>query len=386
MAEEDSDLERTEPASPRRLEEARSKGNVPRSRELGTFAVLMAGAIALMILGPRFANGLMALMQHWFTFTQATLQDPMLMWQGFIESSIAILFLISPLLIILIIAALAAPISIGGWMISPNALEPKFDRVNPLKGIARVISWTGIVEMVKAVLKSLVIGSLAFWVIWIKKDEILSLSKEEITGGIPHFLDLLGWSFIWFCATMLLIVAIDVPFQLWDYHRKLRMTKEEVRKEMRESEGDPYIKGRIRALQREAARKRMMAEVPKADVIVTNPTHYAVALIYKAELMSAPKVVAKGSYLLAQRIREIGEEHGIPILQAPPLARALYKHAELDQEIPSGLFAAVAEVLAYIYQLRSYNEGVGAAPEQPKDLPVPNELDFETEELATDTP
>ncbi len=293
MAEEDSDLERTEPASPRRLEEARSKGNVPRSRELGTFAVLMAGAISLVILGPQFANGLMALMQHWFTFTQATLQDPMLMWRGFIDSSIAILFLLSPLFLVLIIAALAAPISIGGWMISPNALAPNFGRVNPLKGIVRVISWTGIVEMVKAVLKSLVIGSLAFWVIWIKQDEILSLSKEEVTGGIPHFLDLLGWSFIWFCATMLLIVAIDVPFQLWDYHRKLRMTKEEVRKEMRESEGDPHIKGRIRALQREAARKRMMAEVPKADVIVTNPTHYAVALIYKAELMSAPKVVAK---------------------------------------------------------------------------------------------
>lgn len=380
MAEEDSDLERTEPASPRRLEEARSKGNVPRSRELGTFAILMTGAIALLILGPRFADGLAALMQHWFTFTQATLRDPMLMWRGFMESAIAMLVLMSPLLVVLVIAALAAPISIGGWMISPNALTPDFGRVNPLKGIARVISWAGIVEMTKAVLKSLVIGSLAFWVIWIKKDEILSLSKEAVTGGIPHIMHLLGWSFIWFCATMLLIVAMDVPFQLWDYHRKLRMTKEEVRKEMRESEGDPHIKGRIRALQREAARKRMMSEVPKADVIVTNPTHYAVALIYKAEQMSAPRVVAKGSYLLAQRIREIGEEHGIPILQAPPLARALYKHAELDQEIPSALFAAVAEVLAYIYQLRSYNEGLGLAPEQPKDLPVPKELDFETEE------
>lgn len=380
MAEEDSDLERTEPASPRRLEEARSKGNVPRSRELGTFAILMTGAIALMILGPKFANGLMALMQHWFTFSHDTLKDPMLMWRGFMESTIAMLILLSPLIVVLVIAALAAPISIGGWMISPNALQPNFGRLDPIKGLARVISWTGVVEMAKAVLKSLVIGGIAFWIIWGRKDEILNLAKEHVTGGIPHFMELTGWSFIWFCATMLLIVVIDVPFQLWDYHRKLRMTKEEIRKEMRESEGDPHIKGRIRSLQREAARKRMMAEVPKADVIVTNPTHYAVALIYKAELMSAPRVVAKGSYLLAQRIREIGEEHGIPILQAPPLARALYKHAELDQEIPSALFAAVAEVLAYIYQLRGYNAGLGDAPEQPTDLPVPKELDFESEE------
>ncbi len=380
MAEEDSDLERTEPASARRLEEARNKGNVPRSRELNTFAIIMSGAIALLILGPKFANGLHAMMQHWFTFSYASLRDPMLLWRGFVESVIAALILMSPLALVLVIAALAAPASIGGWMFSSEAIKADFARVNPLKGIARIISWTGIVEMIKAVMKSVLIGSIAFWIIWDRKDEILTLIAEPITGGIPHFLHILAWSFIWLSATMLLIVVMDVPFQLWEYHRKLRMTKEEVRKEMRESEGDPHVKGRIRALQREAARKRMMAEVPKADVIVTNPTHYAVALMYKSEAMSAPKVVAKGSYLLAQRIREIGEEHGIPIMEAPPLARALYKHAELDQEIPSALFAAVAEVLAYIYQLRSYNSGEGAEPLKPTELPVPKELDFDPEE------
>lgn len=380
MAEEDSDLERTEPASARRLEEARNKGNIPRSRELNTFAIIIAGAISLLILGPKFANGMLALMQHWFTFSYATLRDPTLMWRGFVESTIAALILMSPLMLILLIAALGAPMSIGGWMISAQALNADFGRVNPLKGIARIISWTGIVEMIKAVMKSVLIGTISFWIIWSHREEILTLIAEPITGSIPHFLHLMAWSFIWLSSTMLLIVAMDVPFQLWEYHRKLRMTKEEVRKEMRESEGDPHIKGRIRALQREAARKRMMAEVPKADVIVTNPTHFAVALIYKSEAMRAPKVVAKGSYLLAQRIREIGEEHGIPIMEAPPLARALYKHAELDQEIPSGLFAAVAEVLAYIYQLRSYNNGEGAEPLKPTELPVPKELDFDPEE------
>ncbi|MFM9912603.1 MAG: flagellar biosynthesis protein FlhB [Methylophilaceae bacterium] len=380
MAEEDSDLERTEDASPRRLEEARAKGNVPRSRELNTFAIMMAGGVTMLILGSRFANGLRALMVHWFTFNYVTLRDPTVMWRGLWESTLAMLVLFAPLMLVLIIAAFAAPLSIGGLTFSTQALEPDFGRTNPIKGLARIFAWSGVVEAIKAVSKALLVGGLGFWIVWGRKDEIMRLAAEPITGSIPHLLDLMAWSFIWLSATLLIIVAMDVPFQLWEYHKKLRMTKEEVRKEMRESEGDPHIKGRIRQLQREAARKRMMAEVPKADVIVTNPTHYAVALKYSAELMSAPKVVAKGSYLLAQRIREIGEENKVPILEAPPLARALYKHAELDQEIPSALFSAVAEVLAYIYQLRSYNSGEGEQPVQPKELPVPKELDFEPEE------
>jgi flagellar biosynthetic protein FlhB len=237
-----------------------------------------------------------------------------------------------------------------------------------------------VAELVKALFKALLVGGIGFWIVWGKKEEILSLAAEPITGGIPHMLHIMAWSFVLITAAMLVIVAMDVPYQLWQYHHKLRMTKEEIRKEMRESEGDPHIKGRIRSLQREAARKRMMSEVPKADVIVTNPTHYAVALIYKPEDMRAPRVLAKGSYLLAQRIRELGEENNVPILEAPALARALYRHAEIEQEIPSALFAAVAEVLAYIYQLHSYNSGEGAQPLIPKDLPVPKELDFEPPE------
>ena len=380
MAEQDSDAERTEEASPRRLEEARNKGNIPRSRELNTFAITMAGAVSLLILGAGFAHGLSALMQHFFNFNYATLRDPMMMWRGFTQSIIAMLVLFAPIFLVLILAALLAPMSIGGWMFSSDALQPDFGRVNPLKGIARVFSLNGLAELVKALFKALLVGGIGFWVVWGKKDEILSLAAESVTGGIPHALHIMGWSFVLITAGMLIIVAMDVPFQLWQYHHKLRMTKEELRKEMRESEGDPHIKGRIRSLQREAARKRMMAEVPKADVIVTNPTHYAVALMYKAGEMRAPKVLAKGSYLLAQRIRELGEEHNVPILEAPPLARALYRHAEIEQEIPSALFAAVAEVLAYIYQLNSYNNGEGAQPLVPTDLPVPKELDFEPPE------
>lgn len=373
---EDSDLERTESASPRRLEEARSKGNIPRSRELNTFAILIAGGAGLLIMGPTFSNGLLDLAHHWFTFDRTNLENPGLMWAGFIDAVISMLMLFMPLLVVLLIAVLAAPMSIGGWLFSVEALQPDFGRLNPLKGITRMFSVTSLVELVKAIAKTVLVGSVAYWVVMSKKGEILSLASEPITGSVPHLANMVAWTFILITGAMAAIVALDVPFQLWDYYRKLRMTKEEVRREAKESEGDPMIKGRIRAMQREAARKRMMAEVPKADVIVTNPTHYAVALVYREREMRAPRVVAKGSYLLAQRIREIGEENHVPILEAPPLARALYKHADLDQEIPTTLFAAVAEVLAYVYQLRSYNKAGGTMPQMPTELPVPEGMDF----------
>jgi len=373
---DDSDLERTESASPRRLEEARSKGNIPRSRELNTFAILIAGGAGLMIMGPKFSNGLLDLAHRWFTFDQTSLNDPNMMWKDFMDAVVSMLILFMPLLVVLLVAVLAAPMSIGGWLFSAEALQPDFGRLNPLKGITRVFSVTGLVELGKAIAKTIVVGSVAYWVILSKQGEILALAAEPVTGSIPHMANIMGWTFILITGAMALIVALDVPFQLWDYYRKLRMTKEEVRREAKESEGDPMIKGRIRAMQREAARKRMMAEVPKADVIVTNPTHYAVALVYRQNEMRAPRVVAKGSYLLAQRIREIGEENHIPILEAPPLARALYKHADLDQEIPTTLFAAVAEVLAYVYQLRSYNKNGGVMPQAPSELPVPEGMDF----------
>jgi flagellar biosynthetic protein FlhB len=232
------------------------------------------------------------------------------------------------------------------------------------------------VEMLKAVAKSVLIGGVALWVVWQDVEGVVSLIAEPLESGLPHLARLVGFNFMAVAGSMLVIVAIDVPFQLWNHSRQLKMTKEEVRQEAKETEGDPHVKARIRQLQREAARRRMMAEVPKADVIVTNPTHYAVALRYQEGRMGAPQVVAKGAALLAQRIRELGEENRVPILEAPPLARALYRHAELGQEIPAKLYTAVAEVLAYVYQLRRYRTHGGTAPETPRELPVPPELDF----------
>ena len=375
MAEE-SDLERTEPASARRLDEARKKGNIPRSRELNTFAILIVAGATLLMMGSQLSSGIIEMMRNGLMFDRSALDTPDFMWNSLIQTTLEMVQLFLPFLLVLLVAALAAPILLGGWMLSIEALQPDFGRLNPLKGIARMFSVTSLSELTKAVAKSLIVGGVGYAVIWRYKEEAFSLAAESVQGGIAHLASLLGWLFLLITAAMIFIVVLDVPFQLWDYYRKLRMTKEEVRQEMKESEGDPQIKGRIRAMQREMARRRMMAQVPKADVIVTNPTHYAVALIYNEKEMRAPRVVAKGTYLLADRIRELATENNVPILSAPPLARALYKHAELEQEIPAALFAAVAEVLAYVYQLRSSNTQGGAMPQKPENIPVPEGMDI----------
>jgi flagellar biosynthesis protein FlhB len=373
---EDSDLERTEPASGKRLSEARSKGNIPRSRELNTFAILIVAGATLLIMSQELMAGIIDMMRRGLTFNRAALTSSDFMWNSLVHATLEMLQLFFPFLLVLLVAALAAPILLGGWMLSMEALQPDFGRLNPLKGIARLFSVTSLGELGKAIVKSLIVGGVGFAVIWHYQEETFSLATESLHAGIWHLGSLVGGLFIMITSAMILIVVIDVPFQLWEYYRKLRMTKEEVRQEMKESEGDPQIKSRIRAMQREMARRRMMAEVPKADVIVTNPTHYAVALRYNEKEMRAPRVVAKGSYLLAERIRELGTEHRVPILSAPPLARALYRHAELEQEIPASLFSAVAEVLAYVYQLRSYNKQGGAMPQQPENIPVPEGMDM----------
>lgn len=373
---EDSDLERTEPASPRRLAEARKKGNIPRSRELNTFVILIVAGLALLIMGSKLMTGFLELMHRGLSFSHTSLNAPDFMWNSLIQGVLDMLQLFMPFMLVLVVAALLAPIAIGGWLLSSESLQPDFARLNPLQGISRMFSVNSATELGKAIAKTLVLGTIGYIAIKHYLGEAMALSNESLEGGIYHTGHLLIWLFILMTSVLILIVVIDVPLQLWQYYRRLRMTKEEVKQEMKETEGDPHIKGRIRAMQREMARRRMMAEIPKADVIVTNPTHYAVALRYDQKEMRAPRVIAKGSYLLAERIREIGGEHNVPILSAPPLARALYKHADLDQEIPASLFAAVAEVLAYVYQLRSYNKEGGTKPKQPENIAVPEGMDI----------
>lgn len=372
MAEE-SDLERTEPASSRRLEQAREEGQVPHSRELGAFLVLIVAAATFWMMGGWIARRFMTIFRQGLTLDAPLMREPARMLPRFGELSFEALVLFLPLLGALFVAALAAPFFLNSFVFAPKALQPNFSRLDPIAGLGRVFSWNGIVELFKAVGKAGVLGGVAVWVIWRERDDLVGLLAQPLDAGIAYTGGLVTYSFLVIVAAMILIVALDVPFQLWQYHDKLKMTREEVRQEGKEMEGDPHVKGRIRALQREAARRRMMAAVPQADVIVTNPTHFAVALAYQNG-MSAPKVVAKGTGLVAQRIKEIGAEHGVPLLEAPPLARALHRHVEIDAAIPSGLYAAVAEALAWVYQLTRWRESGGQYPVPPRDLPVPPEL------------
>jgi flagellar biosynthetic protein FlhB len=367
---EDSDLERTEPASARRLDQAREKGNVPRSRELATFAVLLASSAVIAFLGLFMYRGLGSVMRGAMSFGQSDLASPAVMGRSLMDAGLEGVLVLLPLAAAVVVAAIASNVLVSGWVFTAKAFEPNFAKLNPASGLARMFSWHSLVELVKALLKGGLIAGVAGWMIWRQRDGILSLAAEPMESAMVHFGQITLLTFLAAAAAYAFIVVMDVPFQLWDYHRNLRMTKEEVRQEQKEMEGDPQIKARIRSLQRETARRRMMQEVPKADVVVTNPLHFAVALKYEEKHMAAPQVIAKGTQLVAERIKELAREHRVPVVEAPPLARALHRHVEVGDTVPGTLFTAVAQVLAYVYQL---NQSMN--PVLPKDWQVPPELD-----------
>jgi flagellar biosynthetic protein FlhB len=371
---EDSDLERTEPATGKRLEQARSSGNIPRSRELTTFAVTMTGVAMIMNQGGKLATFVIETARKLLTFDHEVLRVPDTMLLRFKETMFGTLWQLAPLLLALFLVALFVPMLVGGWNMTLEALEPKFSKLNPVPGIARMFSLNALTEAIKAVLKSFLIGGIATIVIWKQRGDLLGLGQMSLQSGLMKMVDILIHTFFIVTGAMILLVAIDVPFQLWSYHKKLRMTKEEIKQEFKEQDGSPEVKGRIRRLQREAARRRMMQEVPKANVIVTNPTHYAVAIQY-TEGMRAPLIIAKGSLILAEKIMETAREHQVAVMRVPSFARALYFHAELGEEIPSRLYAAAAQVLAYVYQLKQYESQGGIAPAYPDAIEVPADLD-----------
>lgn len=375
MAEQDSDLEKTELPSQRRLDQAREEGQVPRSRELSTFAVLMAGGAGLWLMGASLSHSLLDLVREGLTLNAGLVSKPELLLPHLHELSLKVLLSFLPFLGLMLAVAVFSPMLVSGWLFTFKPLQPSFSKLNPISGIARMFSTQSLVELLKAVIKSLIVGGVGAWVIWHQRENVLLLVSEPVRQAVPHLGSILWWSFAMIMGAMLLIVLIDVPFQLWEHNKKLKMTKEEVRQEAKETEGDPQVKGRIRMMQREMARRRMMSEIPTADVVVTNPTHFSVALKYDENGNRAPIVVAKGTHLMAAKIKEIAREHNVPILEAPPLARALYKHTDLGQSIPEALYNAVAEVLAYVYQLRRYRSTGGAYPQEPSNLAVPKELD-----------
>jgi flagellar biosynthetic protein FlhB len=372
---EESDLEKTESPSPRKIEKAREEGQVPQSRELSAFMVLMAGGGALWLMGDSFGHTLSDVVRTGLEFDHALATDPGVLLNKLMQQVADTIIGLAPMLLVIVVAALAGPIVLHGWMFNSKALAPQFSRINPLSGLKRMVSIDSLSELVKSLAKVALLGVIAGWVMWQGVDALFALGMDSVEDGSRAMVALLVKGFLFISAGMLLVVLLDVPYQLWRYYTQLKMTREEVRQEVKESEGDPHIKARIRSMQREVARRRMMSEIPSADVVVTNPTHYAVALKYSEGAMRAPRVVAKGADLIAARIREEARSHHVPILEAPPLARALYRHTELEQEIPVALYTAVAEVLAYVYQLKRYQTAGGERPREPVDLPVPSELD-----------
>lgn len=372
---EDSDLEKTEPASERRLSKAREEGNVPVSRELGTFLVLITGIATLWAAGGWMSVRVAALLRHGLTLERRQAFDSRQMGEMLSALASQGLTLLVPLFAALVIAAVAGPMLLSGFHFSGKAFSFRASRLNPVAGLTRVFSMNGVAELVKALLKAFIVGGIGVWVVSSRGEQSLALISMPVNSAIVSFGGIVFGATIAMVSGLALIAAVDVPFQLWQYYKGLRMTKEEVKQEYKESEGDPKIKGQIRQRQREMARRRMMQEVPKADVVVTNPTHYAVALKYEGATMRAPRVVAKGADLVAAQIREIARSNNVPLLEAPPLARALYRHTEIGEDVPAALYTAVAEVMAWVYTLRQAAAAGVPAPSEPDHLSVPAGMD-----------
>jgi flagellar biosynthetic protein FlhB len=374
MAEE-SGQEKTEQPSGKRLDEAREKGQVPRSRELTTVTVLIASAIALFFIGENIIRSVAQVMNKSFSFTRKELFDPMAMAQHLIYTIKTVAFDLGLFLAVTVIAALAAPALIGGWNFSTQAMSLKPEKMDPIKGLKRIFGPQGLIELGKALGKFILIGGIATAILWGLRDQLLTLGRQEVNVAMAALGYLVLWVFLALTASLILIAMIDVPFQKWNHIRQLKMTKQEVKDEMKQTEGNPEVKGRIRRLQVQLSQQRMMQDIPSADVVITNPTHYAVALRYDQTKTGAPVVVAKGADLISQQIRLVAENNEVPILAAPPLTRAIYYSTEIGDEIPSGLYIAVAQVLAFVFQLRRYQKRGGNKPQlNPEELPIPDEL------------
>ena len=369
---QESAQERSLPASARKLEKARADGKVARSPELTTTLVLGGAGLAVWSLGAAIVERMSALVQSGLRFDLKSAFEPSAMLLRLGSLSVEALWIALPLLVALLLAALAAPLLLGGWLFSWQALRFDLARIDPLAGLGRMFSAHGAAELGKAIVKVILLGSVLAALLWHYREQAANFGAADLRRSLAATANMLLASFLALVGAMAALAAVDVPLQLWRHHSGLRMSLEELKEENRESEGDPHIKSQIRARQREMARRRMMSQVATADVVITNPTHYAVALSYREGSMGAPKVVAKGSGAVALRIRQLAERHGVPRLEAPSLARALHRHVELDGEVPMALYNAVAQVLAWVFQLKQQG---GVAPLAPESLPVPPELD-----------
>lgn len=370
---DNSSQDKTEAPTARRIEKAREEGQIARSRELSSFVMLVVGIATLWIGSGWMSRYLFDVMMKGLQFDHQLLFDIPASLRHCAALLVSGVLAVMPVMVALTFTALLAPMLLGGWVFTTKSLAPDITKLNPLSGIKRMFSMHGLSEMIKAVLKTGLIGLVVWLYISAHRDRLLSLSSASTGSACIEALSMIAQGAVMSIMAFIAVVAVDVPYQLYSHFKKLKMSKEEIKREHKDSEGDPHIKGKIRQQQQAMARRRMMAEVPTANVIVTNPTHYAAALRYQ-EGMPAPVLVAKGSDEIAFRIRELATENNIPILEAPPLARSLYHHCDLEREIPQGLYAAVAEVLAWVYRLDQARLNGTELPEEPQDFDIPEEL------------
>lgn len=373
---QDSDEEKTESPTAHRLEKAREEGQIPRSRELTSVLMVLIGLMILWLGGENMARQLSTMVSAGLHFDHGIISDDKQIVRHISALISQAIWALLPVLAGLVVVAIAAPMLLGGLVISGKAIKFDFGKMNPIKGLGRMVSAQAWSELLKGILKAILVGCVTGWYLHSHWSDMLHLLTESPFDALHHALNMIAICGLLILLGLIPMVAYDVVWQLYSYYKNLRMTRQDIRDEYKQQEGDPHVKGRIRQQMRAAAQRRMMADIPKADVIVTNPTHYSVALQYDEKKMSAPKVVAKGAGDIALRIREIGKEHRIPVLEAPPLARALYRHSEIGQHIPGALYGAVAEVLAWVWQLRRWKIEGGLMPKKPERLPVLEALDF----------
>ena len=373
---EDSGQEKTEEPTAKRLKEAREKGDVPRSKELNTMLLLLVAAAAVLLFGAEAITDLGVMMIDNFSLSREEAFDEKYMLINFSSSMIEAVWAVMAFMAVVLVAALVGPISLGGWNFSTQAIAPKGSRIDPLAGLKRMFSLKSLVELAKAIAKFSLVTALALYFLNTVQNDLYDLGKMDVFVAMSESLSLIGWAFLIISLSLIVIALADVPYVLYESAEKLKMTLQEVKDEMKNTEGKPEVKGRIRQMQREISQRQMMKDVPQADVVITNPTHYSVALKYEDNHRNAPVVVAKGADFIALKIREVAKENNVPILESPPLARALYYSCEIGEEVPTGLFKGVAQVLAYVFQLKRHRAQSAEKPNIPKekDIEIPDEF------------
>ena len=378
MAAENKDgQEKTEDATAQRLQKMRKEAQVPRSQELKTMAMSLMGAALIFLMGSHFADGLLTVYADSFRLTKTDTETPAAIFLHLSKAADDTWWMMLPYFVAMVITAFFANTLLGGFVISSKKLKPKFSNMSPMKGIKRMFGTDGAVNLLKSILKAVLVGGATTLLLMYFLADFIQLSKIDIEAAIVKMLTMLGWFTLLISLTLVVLTLIDVPYQLFKFKRDSKMTKQEVKDERKQTEGSDETKGRIRQMQMQQAQRRMMEEVPNADVIITNPLHFAVALRYDEDDMAAPIVVAKGADLIAMNIRKVGEHNRVTIVEAPLLARAIYFTTDLNQPIPAGLYLAVAKLLAYVYQVQASPFDIRDDDRVREQWEVPDELKFD---------